>query len=138
MPDISKLKEAAIGLPFTISSQNIVSYTTDYSKIWADRVRSAVGTLIRERIMNPKYGSNVPTHLFNTQEDMSNKLTLEIEKVFSGYLQLLSLQSVNVTFSESDNIIYADVTYSLPSQAAESLVIGIATISNNSLQEVKV
>ena len=137
MPDISRLKEVAIGLPFSITAQNIIGYTTDQNKIWADRVRSAVGTLTRERIMNPKYGSGIHSNLFNTQEDMTNKLTLEIEKVFFTYLPLLSLQKVNVSFSESDNIIYADITYSLPSQAAENLVVGIANISNNYIHEVK-
>ena len=132
MPNISVIKETAISLPFKIASNNLVGSTTDQTKIWADKVRGALGTLIQERVMRPRYGSSVPSLLFNSQEEVTEKLTAEITRIFNEVLTPLSLDQVEITFDEHSNVIYANVTYLVPSSnTLQRLQVGVAVLSGD-------
>ena len=60
--------ERAISLPFSIDSYGNVASTKDQSKIWADRVRSVVGTTVGERLMRPDFGTSIPFATFSGRE----------------------------------------------------------------------
>ena len=123
-------------LPFSISAYGSVSTTTSQEKIWADRVRTVIGTLIGERIMRPKFGSDIPVSLFennsNKESLLTDRLEDEIDNAFSKFLPLLSLDSVQISFDDFENVVTAEVIYSLPNDEQVSTNIGIATISSTS------
>jgi phage baseplate assembly protein W len=52
------MAEKTIALPFSVDPYGKVTVASDQSKIWADRVRSVIGTFLRERVMRPEFGTN--------------------------------------------------------------------------------
>ena len=45
------MAEKTLALPFSVDPYGKISVTSEQSKIWADRVRSVIGTTLRERVM---------------------------------------------------------------------------------------
>lgn len=132
MANISGVKEIAMSLPFRFSEYGKIADTTEPTKIWADRVRSAVGTMVGERVMLPRYGSKIPMHVLNTEGELADKLDSEVHRVFNEFLPSLTLESVDVQFDEATSTFSADVVYSLPNDAVVSTNVGFASISGNS------
>jgi len=126
-----KVSEIAVALPFTISSYGNVATTTEQSKIWADRVRSAIGTMLGERVMRPNYGSNIPHNMFDNESETVSRITDEVTDIFFRELPLLTLTSVDVSFDENQNLISADIVYALPNDQIVATNVGVASISGN-------
>ena len=76
------MNERAISLPFSIDSYGGVATTTDQSKIWADKVRSVLGTMLRERVMRPDFGTVIPYSLFNGETSAVDEIRGEVSKAF--------------------------------------------------------
>jgi phage baseplate assembly protein W len=123
--------EKTLALPFSIDPYGKVSVTTDQSKIWADRVRSVMGTFLRERVMRPEFGSNIPYSVFNTQEAASEEISIETSQAFSQHLPLLTLDSVSSSFDSYSGIINVTITYKLPNDIVVDTTIGILTVRGN-------
>lgn len=123
------ISEYTIALPFSISDFGSITSATGQEKIWADRVRSVIGTSVQERVMRPQFGTEIPRSLFDTEEVVKNKIEEEISKAFTLYLPLLTLDSVTTTFDERTNTISATVLYILPNEEEATISVGIATIS---------
>jgi phage baseplate assembly protein W len=122
------MPEIAIALPFTIDPYGKVTTTTDQSKIWADRVRSVLGTAVRERVMRSEFGTFIPYTAFDTQEEAQSTIENEVKTAFLNQLPLLSLGSVSSTFDEFTGIINITVIYALPNDQQVSTTIGLASI----------
>lgn len=125
------IKEKAIALPFAIDYYGNVNLAATQTKVWADRVRSVIGTMYEERIMRPKFGTEVPKLLWGNSDNAAEFIEREIGAAFSTYLPLLKLEGVDTVFNEIENIITATIIYSLPNQEQATEIIGLATISPN-------
>ena len=70
--------------------------------------------------MRPKFGANIPQNIFENESDkqstLAAKLEDEIDGVFAKYLPLLSLNSVQVSFDDFENVVTAEIIYSLPNE----------------------
>jgi len=121
--------EVAISLPFAIDQYGKVTDTTDQSKIWSDRVRSVIGTNLRERLMNPDFGTLVPTAFMETDEAASSMVSTEVERAFTTQLSLLKLQSVDSTFDEYTGSLNIDIIYDLPNNTQVNTTVSIVSIS---------
>ncbi|NBP03902.1 MAG: hypothetical protein EBU90_28155 [Proteobacteria bacterium] len=132
------MAEKALSLPFSIDSYGKVSITQDQSKIWADRVRSVLGTAIRERLMRPTFGTLIPFAIFENETTSTAEIKVEVEKAFAEQLPLLTLQSTETTIDEYTNILTVEVLYGLPNNEVVSTVIGLVLIqgANPSYQEL--
>lgn len=132
------MAEKTISLPFSIDSYGKVSATKDQSKIWADRVRSVLGTAIRERLMRPTFGTLIPFAIFENEDTSVAEIKVEVEKAFAEQLPLLTLQSTETTIDEYTNILTVEVLYGLPNNEVVSTVIGLVLIqgANPSYQEL--
>jgi phage baseplate assembly protein W len=122
------MAEIAISLPFRIDPYGKVAVSTDQQKIFADRVRSVLGTALKERVMQPLFGTEIPYSVFHTYEDASILIERETQAAFETQLPLLSLQSVTTTFDEFTGIISVSTVYDLPNNTQVETVIGIAYI----------
>lgn len=122
------IQEKAISLPFSIDDFGGVSISVSQPKIWADKVRSVVGTTLTERVMRYEFGTEIPTAIFETQETMAETIQTEIARAFSTFLQNLELQEVTTDFDEYQNLITATVSYSLPNNDTAEVSVGVATI----------
>lgn len=122
------VSEIAISLPFSFDSFKKVGTTIDQRKLWADRVRSIVGTSLRERVMRPTLGTTIPFALFETESDAEIEIKTEIKNAFASQLPLLTLQEVNISFDESLNTITTEVVYAIPNDVIVTTIIGFVTL----------
>jgi phage baseplate assembly protein W len=127
-----RITEAAMSLPFTISEFGTVSFTTSQEKIWADRVRVAIGTGVSERVMRQDFGVNVRGALMESEETARKLIEQEVGLAFSRNLPLLSLTSVATSFNLIENSVEATITYQLPNRTTEVVVVGFAILSGSS------
>lgn len=126
------MAEKALSLPFSIDSFGKVSDTSDSKKIWSDRVRSVIGTALRERVMRPDFGTDIPSSVFETTEDADVQIKAEVISAFNDQLQALTLDSTTTTFDEFTGIMNVDITYALPNDEVTSTSIGLVSISGTS------
>jgi phage baseplate assembly protein W len=132
----SPVYERAISLPFRIDDFGGIASTISQEKIWADRVRSAIGTKLNERVLTQEYGTEIPTAALNSADLAITSIEEEVETAFIRDLPTLELESVIATYEESTGVLSAEVSYFLPSKEQTSVVIGIATLlNNNPIQE---
>jgi len=122
------MAEYAIALPFSIDSYGKVNSTLDQSKIWADRVRSVLGTTVRERVIRPTFGTLIPFALFNTETGAIAQVDAEVHKAFAQQLNLLNLQKVNVTVDQYTNVLTVEAVYGLPNNEVVSTVVGLVLV----------
>jgi phage baseplate assembly protein W len=127
------MAEVAISLPFSIDPYGRVGSTQDQTKIWADKVRSVIGTALRERVMRPKFGTDIPLAVFENQEDAQTQIEFEVNQAFNEQLQKLTLQSVDSVFDEYTGIMQVEVIYALPNDEVTSTSIGLIRIEGNTI-----
>jgi phage baseplate assembly protein W len=130
MVDI-RVSEIAVSLPFSISEFGTVASTTSQEKIWADRVKTAVGTSVGERVMRPDYGTETAETVFSTLEAAAEALKQQIDLAFNRDLRLLKLVSTIVTMDETNSTLEAEITYALPNRTTEVVLLGFATLVGN-------
>jgi phage baseplate assembly protein W len=127
------MAEVALSLPFSIDTYGRVGSTQDQTKIWADKVRSVIGTALRERVMRPKFGTDIPLAVFENQEDAQTQIEFEVNQAFNEQLQKLTLQSVDSVFDEYTGIMQVEVIYALPNDEVTSTSIGLIRIQGNAI-----
>jgi phage baseplate assembly protein W len=120
----SKVSELAVTLPFTITPYGIVGTTEDQSKIWEDRVRTAVGTTLGERVMRPSFGSNVAAAVFQTEDGATETIESTVAGVFAEFLNILSLSSVEVAFDSNGDTANVVISYILPNEETQVTLVG--------------
>lgn len=120
--------ETTISLPFRVTSYGTIASTTEQTKIWSDRVRAVIGTNIRERIMNPDFGTLVPEAFMQTQDDAETLIRNEVERGFAKFLDLLTLSSVDVSYDEYSSTTNVVITYDLPNSEQTSTTIAVVSI----------
>jgi phage baseplate assembly protein W len=123
------MAEIALSLPFSLNAYGGIAVATEQSKIWADRVRSVLGTTRRERVMHPEIGTLIPFALFNTETSAESQVETEIGKAFSSQLNLLRLDDVVITHDEFTNTMTVEVIYALPNNEVVSTVVGLALVN---------
>lgn len=122
------MAEKAVALPFSIDSYGKIASTQDQSKIWADRVRSVIGTSIRERVMRPTFGTLIPFALFETDSTAESQITIEVSQAFTQQLPLLTLQNVTIKVDDYTNVLNVEVIYALPNNETVSTIVGLVLI----------
>jgi phage baseplate assembly protein W len=123
------MAEKAISLPFSINSFGKLADTTEPQKIWADRVRSVIGTALRERVMQPEFGTDIPSSVFETTEDADAQIRTEVIAAFNSQLPSLTLDDVTSTFDEFSGVMNVDIIYALPNDEVVSTSIGLVSIA---------
>ena len=123
------MAEKAIALPFSINSFGKIADTTELKKIWADKVRSVVGTALRERVMRPEFGTDVPSSVFETTEDADAQIRTEVIAAFNSQLPSLTLDDVTSTFDEFTGVMNVEIVYALPNDEVVSTSIGLVSIA---------
>lgn len=91
----------AISLPFRLDGFGNVATSTELPKIWADRVRSVVGTALGERVMRPSFGSGLPNNLFEVAVNAPGYADGQIQAAFLEWLPSLEFEGTQLVESES-------------------------------------
>jgi phage baseplate assembly protein W len=126
------MAEIGIALPFAIDSYGKVNVTDQQPKLWADRVRSVIGTAIGERVMRPEFGSEIPYADFKTADDASAQIEQTVLNSFQVQLSKLRLQSVTTSLDEYTGTVNVTIVYALPNQDLVTTTLGFASIIGNS------
>lgn len=127
------MAEIALTLPFSINAYGEVATTTDQAKIWSDRVRFVIGTNLQERILSPEFGTLVPSAFMQTADDAQALIETEVERAFQLQLELLSFQSVDVSYDEYTNTTNVNITYGLPNGEVTDTVVAVTYIGGNNI-----
>jgi phage baseplate assembly protein W len=122
------MSEIAMSLPFSIDPYGKVSSTTDQKKIWADKVRSVLGTALRERVMLPTFGTLIPYALFENDTEAVAEIKAEVERAFNEHLRLLNLTQTSVSLDQYTNVLTVNVVYGLPNTEVTNTTIGLILI----------
>jgi phage baseplate assembly protein W len=123
------IEEYAVSLPFTVGIDGVVASTNNQSKIWQDRVLSAVGTAFGERVLNYTYGSGIYTQVFDTQEGAVDIVKREVNAVFHTFFPLLTLQAVNTNFDSTTGTLSIEIVYLLPNLEISSVYTGAVVLN---------
>jgi phage baseplate assembly protein W len=125
----NKVSEYAISLPFKIDDFGNVATATSQSKIWADRVRSVIGTGVGERVMRVSFGTQIPVNFFENVEFVAENIKEEVNQAFINSLPELELEETIVVIDEALGTVTAEVKYLLPNRDQTAITIGIARIN---------
>ena len=109
----------SIALPFQFNKSGAVNVTNSETKIWSDRIVSAIMTRPLERVMFPEYGSGLTAAIFENENEATNIAKREIPAVFSRWLPDLTLLSVTAfveTNELAENTLDISVEYLLPNK----------------------
>lgn len=123
--------EIAIALPFSIDPYGKVTQTTEQPKIWADKVRSVIGTALRERVMRPTFGTDIPSAVFENQEDAEGRIQELVSSSFNTQLPKLTLQSVTTAYDEYSGSLNVEIIYALPNEEVINTTVGLIVVSGN-------
>jgi len=127
------MAEIALILPFSIDPYGSVSTTTSQSKIWQDRVRFVIGTNLNERILDPEFGTLIPSTFMQTADDATTLIENEVERAFQTQLELLTFDKVDVSFDEYTGTTSVSIVYGLPNGEVTNTVIAITYINGNNI-----
>jgi len=128
---LNTVSEYAISLPFKINDFGNVATATSQSKIWADRVKTVIGTSVGERVMRVNYGTKIPVNFFENVSLVADNITEQVTQAFFNYLPELELDETIVVIDEALGVVTAEIKYLLPSREQTAITIGIARINPN-------
>jgi len=123
--------EVAVTLPFTIDYSGRVAFTQSQEVMWADRVKSVVGTAVRERVMRPTFGTLIPYALFDAEDDAASEIKIEIEKAFNSQLPTLLLTDVTIDVDTYTNVVTANISYQLPNSTPVTTTLGVLSLAGS-------
>ena len=133
-----------IALPFSFTASGAINVTNKESKTWSDRVITAIMTKVGERVMRPKYGSNIPATVFENETEAISIIERETPGIFSRWLPDLTLLSVAArleTNELADNTLSISVEYLLPNKqkgiTTAKVRLGIFTQTGLLIEEVQ-
>ena len=126
---VNVIAEKALSLPFTFDSTGNIANTVDQSKIWQDKVRSAVGTILGERVMRSNFGSDVSFSQFDTVGEIQRTIEENVSALFSSTFPTLEVKDVLAEYIVSSQELVVSVEYLLPNQDEVKTQVGIATLS---------
>lgn len=125
------MEELALSYPFRLDDYGNIATTVDQTKIWADRVRSVIGTVIGERVMRPTFGTKVAYASWETRTAMETIVRKEIERGFYLLLPLLTVVDITFDFNDTENIVSASITYELPDKRESTTRVGVVVLAEN-------
>lgn len=118
----------AISLPFRLDSFGNITTTTDLPKIWADRVKTVVGTAKGERVMQPDFGCDLPNNLLDVAATVPGYADSQIQGSFSEWLPEVEFQGTEVLENDAGtlnvNVLYQIPNYEQTTSTTYSVIVG--------------
>jgi phage baseplate assembly protein W len=131
----SSLTEIAISLPFTIGATGLIVSTSDQSKIWQDRVRSAIATSLGERVMRYGFGSTLYREVFDNETSVAEKVSGIVFDTFTNHVRILELEDVSTSFDETTGAMTIIIAYRLPNNELKTLTVNSVVADNDALTQ---
>jgi phage baseplate assembly protein W len=120
-----------ISLPFSLNSSGSISFSTNESKIWSDRVFLVLMTSVGERVQESDFGSNIKSMLFETEEVAISAVGESVESAFSRWLPQLTLLDVQTRLDNATAQLSITISYRLPNLQEDTLTFSTALFSRS-------
>lgn len=104
----------AISLPFRLDSYGKIATSEELPKIWADRVRTVVGTALGERAMRSTFGCSLPNNLFDVILSTPGYADGQIQAAFLEWLPEVEFEGTEVVGNEQEGNVSLNVYYRVP------------------------
>ena len=125
----------AIKLPFNVTPQGNVEYTTNFREVWEDRVRSVLLTSRYERANRHDFGTDIYQEILNGTSGIGGaeqNVVAAVYESFSKFLSpSLSLKSVDTDYNYDSGALIVTVSYTLPDNSTQTTVVNSLTIAGN-------
>jgi hypothetical protein len=128
----------ALGRNYANTKVTTVAATSDFKKIWQDRVLLVLGTRPGERLMRPDFGCNLHTVVFEPENTAGEIAKESITRAFTDWLPNLELRQITPSFDPINGTLTVSITYGLPNGESDSVTIntGIFNRSGDLIQEI--
>lgn len=125
----------AISFPFTLAPTGEALSTSTLSKIYLDRLYTLLGTQVGQRPMNPTYGVDLASALFENENDFALAIRVAITSAVKLWLPQVNVEEIQV--KDPNQTGYAEVTLSvtLPNQKLTQITVSSAIFGANGLIE---
>jgi len=123
------MAEKAISYPFRFNEVGGVEYSTDYEKIWKDRISILCLTQIGERVMLPNFGTRVPESAFESEVDAVAMCRTSIAEAFAKWMPDLVFVDVTGTLDVDTSQLSLEIYYNDPSGQPNSVSIRTAVFT---------
>jgi phage baseplate assembly protein W len=120
------MAEKAISYPFRFNEVGGVEYTSDYEKIWKDRIIILCLTSIEERVMLPNFGTRVPDSLFENEEDAIEMCRTSVIEAFAKWMPDLVFVDVRGTLDVDTSELFLEIYYNDPIGQPNSVTVRTA------------
>jgi phage baseplate assembly protein W len=127
----STFKETTLAFPFKVSAKGTVATVNDQNAIWSNKVKSVIGTLLKERVMTPAFGSRLNEVLWNTEGFAKQHVREFISQAFITWLPTLTLDEVIISDVDNTGELTIQISYTLPNNSSSTAVVGIVGVSGN-------
>ena len=121
----------AIKHPFTFDVFGKVGSATTSSKIYLDRVLTVLSTQIGQRPMNPEYGTDLGSALFENEGDFILASEAAIRSAVSRWVPQVAVSSVNIIDFSEDGYANISVQILLPNNQGISLTVNSSIFGSN-------
>ena len=103
----------SISIPFQIDGYGKVASNDLPERVWANRVRSVMGTPVGQRVMNPSFGSNLPRNLMSAP--VPGFIDTAVRSAASQWLPDINISSVQVSDNTTtDTELNVEIVYEIP------------------------
>jgi len=123
------MAEKAISYPFRFNEIGGVEYTSDYEKIWKDRIIILCLTRIEERVMLPNFGTRVPDALFESEEDAIEMCRTSVIEAFAKWMPDLVFVDVRGTLDVDTSELFLEIYYNDPIGQPNSVTVRTAVLT---------
>jgi phage baseplate assembly protein W len=123
------MADKAISYPFRFNEVGGVEYTTNYEKIWKDRIAILCLTQLEERVMLPNFGTRVPDSVFENEGDAVEMCRTSIVEAFAKWMPDLVFIDVSGTLDVDTSQLSLEIYYNDPSGQPNSVTIRTAVFT---------
>lgn len=108
-----------ISVPFRFDEYGNVASSSDPRRIWANRVKSVMGTPTGQRVMRPEFGSDLPSNIFSASVAAPGYIETVVNTAARQWLSGLEVVDVVVGEDVVDNEMSVEFVYRIPEALLE-------------------
>lgn len=114
----------AISLPMRVDDFGRIVSASAQEKVWADRVRTVIGTTVGERVMRPDFGTRIPYGLLDSVPELPQLIEDSVSVAFLKFLPTLQLASVTLfeEIEEDSTEVSMVIVYAIPGASEPSVL----------------
>jgi hypothetical protein len=113
----------SISFPYAIDPVGTVTNTVTVTKLYLDRVVTLLSTNVGQRPMNPTYGVDWSTSLFENDGNFSAAVSQAIKVAIATWIPEVSVISISITNDELNGINTVSLGVQLPDDTVANLTI---------------